>query len=166
MGLADGWTLGEATGPLEIRQNHLRDDMKAAVNYLKQRGFSFFEVESVRFNLFKSRGEQVCKSFRLIVQLLSEWAIKLEASNEPLSSAEVQDPPGAALKNQRPNEHLCPITTEVMTDPVMITCGDTFERSAIVDWFKNNNTCPNCRQPSDKKLMPNKVVKKIVQDFK
>ena len=37
---------------------------------------------------------------------------------------------------KRTNEHLCPIATDVMADPVMVvSCGDTFELSAIVLWI-------------------------------
>jgi hypothetical protein len=43
-----------------------------------------------------------------------------------------------------------------MADPVIVvSCGDTFERSAIVEWFKDNDNCPMCREQSDKKVMPN-----------
>eukprot|EP00923_Selenidium_pygospionis_P047996 GHVN01082708.1.p1 GENE.GHVN01082708.1~~GHVN01082708.1.p1 ORF type:complete len:188 (+),score=29.51 GHVN01082708.1:424-987(+) len=71
-----------------------------------------------------------------------------------------------ALQLQRPDEHLCPITTKVMTHPVTITCGDTFERSAILEWLESNASCPICREPSDKRLLPNKAVKKMIQDWK
>eukprot|EP00923_Selenidium_pygospionis_P047994 GHVN01082706.1.p1 GENE.GHVN01082706.1~~GHVN01082706.1.p1 ORF type:complete len:179 (+),score=26.70 GHVN01082706.1:40-576(+) len=71
-----------------------------------------------------------------------------------------------SASSARPYEHFCPITTQVMTDPVMITCGDTFERSAILEWFESNTSCPFCREPSDKRLMPNKALKKVIQDWK
>lgn len=32
--------------------------------------------------------------------------------------------------------YLCPITTEVMDDPVIAADGYTYERSAIEEWFK------------------------------
>lgn len=39
----------------------------------------------------------------------------------------------------------CPITGEPFTDPVIIASGHTFERTAILEWFKNHNTCPMTR---------------------
>lgn len=36
----------------------------------------------------------------------------------------------------------CPITKEVMRDPVQIASGQTYERSAIEKWFLQHNTCP------------------------
>lgn len=69
------------------------------------------------------------------------------------------------VQRERPVEHFCPITTEAMRDPVMIGCGDTFERTAIEEWFKEHDTCPYCREPSDKVLLPNKAVKRMIQDW-
>jgi uncharacterized protein YegL len=41
----------------------------------------------------------------------------------------------------------CPITQEVMTDPVQGNDGQTYERSAIVNWLNRNNTSPLTKQP-------------------
>eukprot|EP00457_Paulinella_chromatophora_P003130 gb/GEZN01003136.1/.p1 GENE.gb/GEZN01003136.1/~~gb/GEZN01003136.1/.p1 ORF type:complete len:547 (-),score=63.65 gb/GEZN01003136.1/:477-2117(-) len=41
-----------------------------------------------------------------------------------------------------PGEYICPITTMIMQDPVMTTCGHTFERMAILKWFEGRPTCP------------------------
>jgi hypothetical protein len=47
-----------------------------------------------------------------------------------------------------PEEFLCPITQELMANPLMSRTGFTFERSAIMEWiFEHNNTCPMTRQP-------------------
>jgi len=37
---------------------------------------------------------------------------------------------------------LCPITHELMTDPVIDPDGNSYERSAIVNWLKENSTSP------------------------
>ena len=34
-----------------------------------------------------------------------------------------------------PQEYICPITAEIMTDPVIGTDGHTYERSAITEWL-------------------------------
>lgn len=42
-----------------------------------------------------------------------------------------------------PEDFICPITHEIMTDPVMCEDGFTYERSAIIEWFaKDKNTSP------------------------
>ena len=51
---------------------------------------------------------------------------------------------------------LCPITEQLMTDPVFTMDGQTYERSAIEAWLKTNDTSPvtGKRLPS-KKLVDN-----------
>lgn len=46
-----------------------------------------------------------------------------------------------------PNEFLCPITLEIMTDPVIIATGQTFERQSIQKWLNSGHkTCPKTGQ--------------------
>ena len=58
-----------------------------------------------------------------------------------------------------------------MTDPVILgNTGDTFERTALVDWLKNNDTHPITKEkldPSDMNLLiPNKVLATLIQKYK
>lgn len=42
-----------------------------------------------------------------------------------------------------PADFICPITHEIMSDPVMCEDGFSYERSAILEWFsKDKNTSP------------------------
>lgn len=51
-------------------------------------------------------------------------------------------------KNSIPDEFICPLTLNIMRDPVMIKSGHSFERSAIFKWIqKGHDTCPLTRQP-------------------
>jgi hypothetical protein len=36
-----------------------------------------------------------------------------------------------------PDDYLCPITQEIMLDPVITEDGETYERKAIQDWFSS-----------------------------
>jgi U-box domain len=43
-------------------------------------------------------------------------------------------------KKPIPKSFICPITQEIMLDPVIVTSsGKTYERNAIEQWLKNNN---------------------------
>ena len=57
----------------------------------------------------------------------------------------------------------CPITLEVMKDPVLASDGHTYERAAIEDWLRTHDTSPmtNARLGS-KELMPNLVLRSII----
>ena len=61
---------------------------------------------------------------------------------------------------------LCPITKEIMKDPVMIDCGDTFERSAILNYTEDN--CPKCSTPLDldsSTWTPNEPIKSKIKEW-
>jgi uncharacterized small protein (DUF1192 family) len=54
---------------------------------------------------------------------------------------------------------LCPITHDVMTDPVMDREGNTYERSAIERWLLTHNTSPITRNPlHSHHLVPNRAL--------
>lgn len=47
-----------------------------------------------------------------------------------------------------PDAFLCPITNDIMVSPVMTRSGQSFDRTAILEWLVNHgNTCPLTRQP-------------------
>lgn len=62
----------------------------------------------------------------------------------------------------------CPITRDVMVDPVETSSGQTFERSAIVKWFaEGNNMCPLTMTPLDTSVLrPNKTLKQSIEEWK
>jgi len=65
------------------------------------------------------------------------------------------------------NDHfLCPITQEVMADPVIGSDGITYERSAIEAWFAaGHRTSPLTRQPMvSQSLVPNIALRSMIQD--
>lgn len=62
----------------------------------------------------------------------------------------------------------CPITHEIMTDPVTTALGQTYERSAIEHWFQQgNSTDPITNEIlHDKKLTTNFLVKSIIEQYR
>ncbi len=65
-----------------------------------------------------------------------------------------------------PKEFYCPITQELMKDPVIGPDGQTYERSAIVDWLKHHGTSPITREPMDvSQLVPNRALKVTIEDM-
>ena len=41
-----------------------------------------------------------------------------------------------------PHEYLCPISHEIMEDPVLCSDGHTYETANIEEWLRNHNTSP------------------------
>ncbi|GMI73656.1 hypothetical protein HRI_001034900 [Hibiscus trionum] len=62
----------------------------------------------------------------------------------------------------------CPITRDVMVDPVETSSGQTFERSAIEKWFtEGNNLCPLTMTPLDTSILrPNKTLRQSIEEWK
>jgi hypothetical protein len=62
----------------------------------------------------------------------------------------------------------CPITRDVMLDPVETSSGQTFERSAIEKWFADGNTlCPLTMNTLDTSVLrPNKTLRQSIEEWK
>ncbi|MCD7448120.1 hypothetical protein HAX54_038214 [Datura stramonium] len=61
----------------------------------------------------------------------------------------------------------CPITREVMTDPVETPSGHTFERCAIEKWLAEGNLCPMTSTPLNMTMLrPNKTLRQSIEEWK
>ena len=65
-----------------------------------------------------------------------------------------------------PNEFYCPITFELMKDPVIGPDGQTYERYAIEEWLKTNNTSPLTKKAMHStSLIPNYALRNAIEAF-
>ncbi|CDY18649.1 BnaA09g07460D [Brassica napus] len=66
-----------------------------------------------------------------------------------------------------PPDFRCPLSLELMTDPVIVTSGQTYERAFIEKWFDMGlMVCPKTRQPlSQTSLTPNFIVKAFISNW-
>lgn len=61
---------------------------------------------------------------------------------------------------------LCPITHELMKDPVIDPDGNSYEREAIESWLRQNGTSPITRAPlAIKDLRPNRALKQTIEEY-
>ena len=64
-----------------------------------------------------------------------------------------------------PREFICPVTFEIMEDPVICCDGYTYEKSVILNL--PNSLSPLTRQPIDKNnLIPNRNLKDAIERYK
>ncbi|KAG2428161.1 hypothetical protein HXX76_011841 [Chlamydomonas incerta] len=63
---------------------------------------------------------------------------------------------------------VCPITQDVMRDPVIATDGYTYERSAITDWLARKAVSPltNAKMPGGNTLIPNHNLRSSIMEWK
>lgn len=67
-------------------------------------------------------------------------------------------------KIDHPESIYCPIHYGVMQDPVITSCGHTFDRSSIQDWLLKKERCPLDQRPiSRSELTPNRALKDTIQ---
>ncbi|MBA0727326.1 hypothetical protein Golax_000325 [Gossypium laxum] len=68
---------------------------------------------------------------------------------------------------QIPYHFRCPISLELMRDPVTVCTGQTYDRSSIESWVATGNTtCPVTRAPlSDFTFIPNHTLRRLIQDW-
>lgn len=66
-----------------------------------------------------------------------------------------------------PYHFRCPISLELMRDPVTVCTGQTYDRASIESWVATGNTtCPVTRAPlTDFTLIPNHTLRRLIQDW-
>ena len=63
-----------------------------------------------------------------------------------------------------PDDYVCPITAEIMTDPVCTLDGFTYERTAITEWLRTNDSSPATGAKLESKtLIPNITVRCLLR---
>ncbi|CAM4905461.1 unnamed protein product [Rotaria socialis] len=66
-----------------------------------------------------------------------------------------------------PSSFLCPITHELMTDPVIDPDGNSYERAAIESWLHQQKNSPITRtQLNTSDLRPNRALRESIEEFR
>jgi len=67
-----------------------------------------------------------------------------------------------------PERYTCPVTCEPFVEPVVIATGHTYEKFAILDWFRRGNrTCPvSNKLLDDTRLVPNMVIFNYLEELR
>ncbi|KAF9684710.1 hypothetical protein SADUNF_Sadunf04G0146800 [Salix dunnii] len=115
--------------------------------------------------LVEERGVQNAESIQQIKDLLGKFR-QIAGVDETI----VLDGPISSKSLQRcqslliPHEFLCPITKEIMVDPVILASGQTYERESIQKWLNSNHrTCPKTGQILDHlSLAPNFALRNLI----
>ena len=75
-------------------------------------------------------------------------------------------PSEASEAAEVPDDYICPITAEIMTDPVTTADGFTYERTAITEWLRTKDTSPSTGATLENKtLIPNLSLRSIIRSF-
>ncbi|KAM7470980.1 hypothetical protein LguiA_009163 [Lonicera macranthoides] len=123
------------------------------------------EAETIAVRkLVKNRSSHNAESTQQIADLLGKFK-QIAGLQE---NSVLDDPLARRLEKCRsllvPHEFLCPISLEIMTDPVIVATGQTYERESIQKWLDSNHrTCPKTGQTlSHLLLAPNYALRNLI----
>ena len=75
-------------------------------------------------------------------------------------------PSQASEAREVPDDFICPITAEIMTDPVTTLDGFTYERAAITEWLRTKDTSPKTGATLESTtLYPNHSLRSVIRAF-
>ncbi|EOX97454.1 hypothetical protein QUC31_015680 [Theobroma cacao] len=142
--------------------------LERLANKLELHTIADLKAETVALRkLKKQRGGQN-ESIQQITDLLGKFkqiagideSVSLDG---PISTRTLQ----RCQSSMVPNEFLCPITLEIMTDPVIVATGQTYERESIRKWLNSNHrTCPKTGQTLDHlSLAPNFALRNLIRQW-
>ncbi|CAG7864365.1 unnamed protein product [Brassica rapa] len=68
------------------------------------------------------------------------------------------------IVTQVPKDFVCPISLDLMTDPVIVSTGQTYDRTSIARWIEEGHcTCPKTGQTlMDSRIVPNRALKNLI----
>ena len=73
------------------------------------------------------------------------------------------------MKTTVPVAYVCPLTKEIMVDPLVTRYGESYERAAIIDHITNQMKpyCPKTKQPlSVRDLIPNHKLRVEIMNYR
>jgi hypothetical protein len=97
-------------------------------------------------------------------------AVGEEDAEQESTQKQQEDAEAVCTSGSFPNEFFCPITLELMRDPVLAKDGHTYERKAIEDWFEQssgtdrNAISPKTLDVIGRQLTPNHAMKALIGD--
>lgn len=99
----------------------------------------------------------------------SEICLSAEIDSKENEKLESKDPEEIKKSDALlvPDDFLCPISLELMRDPVIVATGQTYERSYIQRWIDGGNlTCPKTQQKLvNFTLTPNYVLRSLITQW-
>ncbi|PWA40284.1 zinc finger, RING/FYVE/PHD-type, Armadillo-type fold protein [Artemisia annua] len=143
------------------------DSIKKLANRLSLNSLDELRIETVAIRkLVKERRGQNAEGTQKIIDLLDRF--KRFAGIEQVNVLDDPVPCNRSLQKCTsiaiPFDFLCPITLEIMRDPVIIATGQTYERESIQQWLDSNRrTCPKTGLPlPHTALAPNVALRNLI----
>lgn len=98
--------------------------------------------------------------------MISSWR-RRRSGRRRAGKVEVQVDGNGEMEVTIPGHFRCPISLDLMKDPVTLTTGITYDRQSIETWIEAGNiTCPITNQElRELEPIPNHAIRKMIQDW-
>ncbi|KAK8641467.1 hypothetical protein V6N13_010870 [Hibiscus sabdariffa] len=155
------------------------DVLKRLAEKLQLVGVAELTQESLALHeMVSASGGDPGETFEKMSNLLKKIKdfVQTENPNLDASASEKNLPPSSSGQattdgNHKtpviPDDFRCPISLELMKDPVIVSTGQTYERSCIEKWLEQGHgTCPKTQQTlSNRALTPNYVLRSLIAQW-
>lgn len=141
------------------------------IDDLTQESVALTEMVSATDGDFDERIEKMCNLLKKIKDFVQTESPDLGTSagdkNFSSSCSGQTSTDGSPKSIVIPDDFRCPISLELMKDPVIVSTGQTYERSCIEKWIgAGHNTCPKTQQSlHNSSLTPNYVLRSLIAQW-
>uniref|UniRef100_A0A0D9W6I6 RING-type E3 ubiquitin transferase n=1 Tax=Leersia perrieri TaxID=77586 RepID=A0A0D9W6I6_9ORYZ len=157
-----------------LERAHAEEDMKketvaSYLLHLMRKYSSLFRSETSDFTNSSLCSSPSCSSSSLASSIDFQGnGLTVEKPISRVGSFNLRQIKGLSGSMPLPPEELrCPISLQLMYDPVVIASGQTYERACIKKWFSSGNTtCPKTRNElSQLSMTPNYCIKGLIASW-
>lgn len=153
----------------QSQQPHAQPETSQMENFCNDH----LELQNIVLLVSEISGVSKSDTKKITSELVNELEnIRVTDSAKPVnvdsqSSAETKGSPDKVKKSDSvaiPEDFRCPISLELMRDPVIVSTGQTYERAFIQRWIDcGNRTCPKTQQKlQNLTLTPNYVLRSLI----
>ncbi len=115
----------------------------------------------------ENENENEEKRSKFVIPILGESPEQTEAFGASLNNTLNKSANTGFDPENEISSFSCPITQEIMTDPVMLTDGHTYERAAIVRWLQSSSISPRTGKVLPFVfLVPNHQLRQAIDEYK
>ncbi|THU66096.1 hypothetical protein C4D60_Mb05t10580 [Musa balbisiana] len=110
---------------------------------------------------------EVIEKMSMLLKRIKDFVQTQKPEMSTPTSAKVIPSHGTSKTPLVPDDFRCPISLELMGDPVIVSTGQTYEREFIKKWLEaGHNTCPKTQQRlSSTSLTPNYVLRSLIAQW-
>lgn len=143
----------------------VREHYRHAARFAQLRDYLLAEMAACQDASLQSSNQNVLQTVQQMVDLETAEVRKVLARLHCDALPAALEVP--VLDHAVPRGFLCPITLELMADPVMAADGHSYERKAITAWLRAHDTSPTTNLPLPHKLLvDNHALRSAIEDFR